>query len=125
MYVVALVNRISFDEGEEMNKVTDAINQSCDLFQYLSVRLTEKILLVATPQQCATLSKSQEQRVLCLRCEALREHFHAFSQTFETYCPVSTPPKHIVSLFQARKLQKENKECVQHVDVLAGVQVDW
>lgn len=29
MYVVALVNRISFDEGEEMNKVIDAINQTC------------------------------------------------------------------------------------------------
>lgn len=30
MYVVALVNRISFEEGEEMNKVIDAINQkSC------------------------------------------------------------------------------------------------
>lgn len=30
MYVVALVNRISFDKrGEEMNKVIDAINQTC------------------------------------------------------------------------------------------------
>lgn len=29
VYVVALVNCISFDEGEEMNKVTDAINRTC------------------------------------------------------------------------------------------------
>lgn len=28
MYVVALVNCISFEEGEEMNKVTDAVNQT-------------------------------------------------------------------------------------------------
>lgn len=29
MYVVALVNHISFDEGEEMNKLIDAINHMC------------------------------------------------------------------------------------------------
>lgn len=57
MYVVALVNRISFDEGEEMNKVIDAIKQS---FTIVSVPFAAEIHLMATLLRCVAFTRNTE-----------------------------------------------------------------
>lgn len=68
MYVVALVNCISFDEGEEMNKVI-AIT-----FPYQSIPFAAAIPLTVC-------NFHKEQRILSLKHEVQQEHFDTLSQT--------------------------------------------
>lgn len=59
MYVVALVNCISFDKGEKMNKVSDAINRTRRLsLQRFSLEVTLSSVLLSQPHR--------EQRIMSL-----------------------------------------------------------
>lgn len=73
MYVVALVNRISFDEGEEMNKVIDAIKQSFTICRpFCSWDSSDG-------DTAAVCNFHKEQRILSPKHEVQQEHFDTLS----------------------------------------------